>query len=94
MSPRPCRKRRIRGRPKSEYFKPAGIPLQEIQEITLSLEEFEALRLVDKERRDQSEAAQKMDISQPTFSRMLTSARQKVAQALIEGKAIKINERN
>lgn len=88
--PRPCKKRRIRGKPNSNYFKPAGIPLNTLKEIELTLEEFESIRLIDLEKEPQSEAALKMQISQPTFSRILTIARNKIAEALIKGKAIKI----
>lgn len=89
--PRPHKRRRIQGRVKSNYFKPAGIPLKEIEEINLTMPEFEAIRLIDFEETPQEEAAEKMKISQPTLSRILKSARKKVSEAIIKGKAIKIN---
>lgn len=90
MTPRPCLRRRIRGRPSSSYFKPQGIPIRELEEIELTLAEFEAIRLVDLEQIEQKAAADKMEISQPTLSRILTSARNKISEAIIKGKAIKI----
>lgn len=89
---RPCKKRRIGGRPNSSYFKPAGIPIKELQEIDINLEEFEAIRLIDFEKMPQEQASKKMQISQPTLSRSLTNARNKIADAIINGKAIKIEK--
>ncbi len=90
MTPRPCLRRRIRGRPQSFYFKPSGIPVRELENVTLTLAEFEAVRLVDFEQIPQTKAAKKMEISQPTLSRILTSARKKISEAIIKGKAIEI----
>ena len=89
---RPKRPRRILIDPEATYFKPRAVPLSAIEEINLSLDELEALRLCDLERLEQKEAAQKMKISQSTLSRILLSARKKIAQALVEGKAIKIHK--
>jgi len=89
--PRPCKIRKIRGKPNSSYFKPAGIPISQLEEINLTIEEFESIRLIDFEKISQSEAGKKMQISQPTLSRIIQSARNKIAEAIIEGKAIKIN---
>ncbi len=89
--PRPCIRRRIRGIPSSCYFKPRGIRMTELEETILSLPEFEAIRLIDLNQIPQEKAAKEMNISQPTLSRILTSARQKIAEAIIKGKAIKIN---
>jgi len=88
--PRPCKKRRIRGKPNSVLFKPAGIPKTELEESELELSEFEAIRLIDFKKTPQEEAAKKMEISQPTLSRLLISARSKIADAIINGKSIKI----
>jgi len=88
--PRPRLKRRICGRISSDYFKPAGIRITELEETILSMEEFEAIRLIDFQEIPQEEAAKKMQISQPTLSRMLKSARKKLSDAIINGKAIKI----
>lgn len=90
--PRPCRMRRIRGNPNSVYFKPAGIRMVELESIILAMDEFEALRLKDYENVEQEEAAKKMNISQPTFHRILLSARRKISDAIINGKAIKIEK--
>ncbi len=80
--------------PGTTYFKPAGIPLRVLEEVVLSFEEGEALRLKEVEGLDQTEAAKKMRISQPTFFRILSTARKKVAEAIINGKAIKIERGN
>ena len=72
------------------YFKPRAVPLSSLEEVILLVDEFEALRLSDAEKINQAKAAKKMGVSQPTFSRLLTSARQKTADAVTHGKAIKI----
>jgi predicted DNA-binding protein (UPF0251 family) len=90
--PRPCKRRRVRGRPNSLYFKPAGIRLIDLEESELSLEEFESIRLIDSQEVSQEEAAVKMEISQPTLSRILKLARKKIADAIVNGKAIKIKK--
>lgn len=90
--PRPRLRRKIRGNPKSSYFKPAGIRIRELQETLLTMEEFEAVRLKDFEQFDQKIAAEKMQISQPTFHRIILSARKKISDAIINGKAIKIKK--
>ena len=72
------------------YFKPAGIPLRMLSEIRLSVEEAEALRLKDLEGLEQIEAAVRMGVSRSTFQRVLYAARKKVADALLNGKAIRI----
>lgn len=90
--PRPCKRRRIMGNPNSIYFKPAGIPKINLQETTLTLPEFEAIRLIDFEEQPQEEASKKMEISQPTLSRILKSAHKKISDAIINGKAIKIEK--
>ncbi len=64
--------------------------MMDLDEVNLSLDEIEAVRLKDVEGLDQESAAQKMNISQPTFYRTLTSARKKIGDALIHGKAIRI----
>ena len=92
--PRPRRFRRVRFRPGVTYFKPAGIKMAELEEVALTIEEFEAVRLKDLEEMDQTDAAKKMDISQPTFQRLLKSARKKISDAIINGKAIKIEGGN
>jgi predicted DNA-binding protein (UPF0251 family) len=71
-------------------FRPAGAGMTEPGEMILTVDEFEAVRLKDLEGLDQSVCAEKMDISQPTFHRLVISARRKVADALTHGKSIKI----
>lgn len=91
---RPFKYRRVSFIPDVTYFKPAGIPLRDLEEIQLSLEEAEALRLKDLEDLEQEHGAEKMNISRQTFQRVLASARQKVADALLNGKVIKIEGGN
>jgi len=80
--------------PPITYFKPAGIPMATLDEVKLLVEEAEAVRLKDLEGLEQEECAQKMNISRTTFSRILDSARQKIADALLNGKAIRIEGGN
>ena len=87
---RPCRCRRIRCNPDSNYFKPRGIPLDMLEEINLTLDELEAVRLADLEGLYQEDAAKKMDISRQTFGNIVNSAHKKIANALLNGKALKI----
>ena len=88
--PRICR--RLRFRPKAHYFKPQGIPMFQLEEVSLSREELEAIKLKDFDGLEQTEAAEKMDTSQSTFQRILSSARKKVADAIIKGKALRVGE--
>jgi len=88
--PRPHCRRFVSGSPAASVFKPAGIPLNALEEVVLALDEFEALRLADLEALYQEAAAEKMGISRPTLSRVLDSARRKVADALVHGKALRI----
>ena len=76
------------------YFKPAGIPLRALEENLLSLEELESLRLRDHERLSQIDCAQQMNVSRPTFQRILASARRKIADTLLAGKALRIEGGN
>lgn len=88
--PRPRLCRRIRFNPGVTYFKPQGVPMRFLEIVELSREEAEALRLKNVLDLEQTEAAKKMSTSQSTFQRILSSAYKKIAEALIEGKAIKI----
>lgn len=72
------------------YFKPQGVPLRQLKEIVLLSDELEALKLHEHDCLNQTKAAAKMHISQPTFARILGSAYRKIASALIEGKAIRL----
>jgi predicted DNA-binding protein (UPF0251 family) len=86
--PRNCR--RVRCLPGSQYFKPRGIPLSTLEEVHLTVDEFEAIRLADFEDLYQDRAAEKMNVSRQTFGRIIDSAHKKVAEVLVEGKALKI----
>lgn len=86
--------RKVSSIPLITYFKPAGIRMAELGEVRLLVEEAEAIRLKDLEGMEQEECAQKMNISRSTFSRLLDSARQKIADALLNGKAIRIEGGN
>jgi len=88
---RPLRCRNIWSTPDTTYFKPAGVRLVDLEDVEITLDEAEALRLIDLEDVEQEKAAKKMAISQPTLSRILTSARKKIADAITNGKAIKIS---
>lgn len=90
--PRPRNRRRIRGKPNSSYFKPAGIRKIELEEVILSKEEFEAIRLKDFLQLEQIECAMQMEVSQPTFHRLIIEARKKISDSIVNGKAIKIEE--
>ena len=88
--PRPCRCRRIRCRPDTSYFKPRGIPLDSLEEVILALDELEAVRLADLEGLYQEDAARKMGISRQTFGNIVNSAHKKIADVLLNAKALKI----
>jgi len=87
---RPVHCRRVGSMPESDYFKPRGIPLSALEEVVLTVDEFEAIRLADLEGLYQEQAAEKMNVSRPTFGRIIESAHKKVAEALVRGKALKI----
>ena len=86
--------RRVDSLPQVTYFKPAGVPLSNLEEVRLSVEEAEAIRLKDIEGLEQDGCAQKMKVSRSTFARILLAARQKMADALLNGKAIRIEGGN
>ena len=88
--PRPKHCRYVSSAPNVTYFKPRGIPLRELEEVTLSVDELEALRLADREGLTAIDAAQHMRVSRHTFGRTLASARRKVATALSMGQALRI----
>lgn len=91
---RPFKCRRVCFMPGVTYFKPAGAPLRTLEENCLSVEEIEAIRLRDLEHLEQQQCAEKMNVSRPTFQRVLASARKKVADSLIAGKALRIDGGN
>ena len=89
---RPIKPRRVLFNPGVTYFKPRAVSLMELEEVSLSADELETIRLCDFKDMSQIEAAKKMKISQSTLSRILISAHKKIAEALVEGKAIKIEK--
>lgn len=90
---RPIKPRRVAFDPSVTYFKPRAVPLSILEEVDLAVDELEALRFCDLKGIDQIKAAKKMKISQSTLGRVLNSAHKKIAEALIEGKAIKITKK-
>lgn len=88
--PRPRKCRRIGNTPRVTYFKPQGVPMRELDEINLTHEGHEAIRLADLQGLNQEEAALLMGVSRHTFGRVLAEARKTVAEALIHGLALRI----
>ena len=89
--PRPCRCRNIRCKPDSNFFKPKGVPLESLEEVNLTLDELEAVRLADYEGLYQEDASKKMNISRQTFGNIIHSAHKKIADVLLHAKALKID---
>ena len=87
---RPLCPRHIAHRPPANYFKPAGIPLCELQEVELGADEMEALRLADVEDLYHTEAAKRMKVSRQTFDRIVRRAHAKVADALVHRRALRV----
>lgn len=91
---RPRSRCRVQFCPPSSYFAPEGVRQCDLQVVELSAAETEALRLRNIKGLDQTQSAKKMGISQSTYQRILTAANRKVTEALIEGKAIKLEKEN
>lgn len=89
---RPRRRRRVRGRPNRNIFKPKGVPLSSLKEINLGSDELEALRLKHLENLNQEEAAKKMGVSRSTFARILKQAHKKVTEFLVEERSMSIED--
>ena len=87
---RPVKCRRVGFEPGATYYKPRGIPLRDLEEVALGVDELEALRLADTLGLSQEEGAAKMGVSRATFGRILEGAHRKVAEALVQGKAIRV----
>ena len=85
---RPKKRRWVEIEPGVTFFKPRGIPLRSLQQIVITVDELEAMRLADFLEMTQEEVAQRMQVSRPTVTRMLSRAHQAVAEALVYGKAI------
>ncbi|MBN1645779.1 DUF134 domain-containing protein [Candidatus Woesearchaeota archaeon] len=88
--PRPKRCRRIGRRPEFNYFKPSGVRRRDLHTIVLETDEYEAIRLKDLEGLDQEGASKRMNVSQPTFHRLIVNARRKISDAIVNGKALRI----
>jgi predicted DNA-binding protein (UPF0251 family) len=88
--PRPHCCRLIRSEPEVTVFKPAGVPARDLEVVTMTLDEFEAVRLADLDGLYQEQAAERMGVSRATFGRIVESARRKVAEALVRGMVLKI----
>lgn len=87
---RPPKDRWVAFNPDVCYFKPRGVPLVNLEEVHLTLDECEALRLADLLNLSQAEGGRQMGVSRATFGRILQQARRRVSEALVEGKAIRI----
>lgn len=88
--PRQCRRRKVQFAPKITSFKPRGVPMRELTEVYLPVECLEALRLADHEGMGMAEAARRMEVSRHTFGRVLAQGRRAVAEALVNGHALRI----
>jgi uncharacterized protein len=91
---RPKKHRMVAFNPEISYFKPRGIPMHDLSEVRLTVDEREAIRLADLHGMSHEEAGQHMHISRATFGRIIQQARKIVADALINGKAINIEGGN
>ncbi|RKZ18971.1 hypothetical protein DRQ50_03025 [bacterium] len=87
---RPPKPRCVRHNPAAVHFKPAGVPLRDLQEVILGLDELEALRLADLENHSHEEVGALMNVSRATAGRILAQARRKTATALTQGMAIRV----
>jgi len=92
--PRPQKNRIIKEPPVFTQFKPVGVPGRIIQTVTLSIDEYEALRLSDFTGMSQEEAADEMEISRPTFTRLIEAARKKIGEMIVNGKMLVIEGGN
>lgn len=88
--PRPRKCRMIESGPIKRCYKPNGISMRELNQVVLKNDQLEAIRLADMEQMDQESAAVQMNISRPTFSRLVNESRKIVAEALVNGWALKI----
>lgn len=87
---KPKKEKKVESEPIAVYFKPIGTSKIATEEVILNMEEFEAIRLKDFMSLEQKKAAKCMKISQPTFHRLLLSARKKIGEAIVQGKGIRI----
>ncbi len=92
--PRPKRNRRVLSPPLIQGFKPFGHPLKELETVFLFYEEYEAIKLMDHLNLNHEEAALRMNVSRPTMTRIYEKARKKIADGLVNGKALYIEGGN
>jgi len=92
--PRPKQSRRMDSPPLMKGFKPFGIPRSELETVILSYDEYEVIRLLDYEGLMQEQAAERMNVSRPTLTRIYENARKTIAKAFVEGKVIVIEGGN
>lgn len=85
---RPQKSRLVACDPGPSYFKPRGVPLRQIEEVRLTIDQMEAIRLADLEGLSQEEAGRRMGVSRATFGRIVQKARRIIAEAIVNGKAI------
>jgi len=91
---RPRRCRIVDSQPSVTFFKPAGIRMVDLKEVILTVDEFESVRLKDFDGLSQELCAERMNVSQPTFHRLVISARGKIADCVVNGKALIIKGGN
>ena len=91
---RPKKQRIIEVKPKSSVFRPDEIELKDLEVLELGLDELEALRLTNLESLSQEETAEKMGISRQLVGLLLSNAKKKITDALINSKALKISSNN
>ena len=87
---RPFKCRKVCVNPRAKYFKPCGIPMCDLEEITITVDELQAVCMADFKGLYQEDAAAKMEVSRQTFGNILARARKKIADALMNAKALKI----
>ncbi|MBN1942661.1 MAG: DUF134 domain-containing protein [Phycisphaerae bacterium] len=87
---RPPKHRQVLGPPPVVVYKPAGVPTRDLAWVTLTLDEYEAIRQIDHEQQDQETVAEAMGVSRPTVTRIYQSARRKIARVLVRGEALMI----
>lgn len=92
--PRPQKSRKVCNPPKMQGFKPFGIAVRGTEKIILQYDEYEAIKLVNYDNLSQDDAAESMDVSRPTLTRIYNSSLLKIAKAFVEGKAIIIEGGN
>jgi len=92
--PRPKQFRKMVSPPLMKGYKPFGIPASELETVILSFDEYEAIRLLDYEGLMQEQAAERMNVSRPTLTRIYEKGRRTIAKALVEGKMILIDGGN